>query len=152
MASMVKSLFGAPVKSKSCCTSGAVPQDLRPPQDSKRITRRWSSDEQHRKVPQPDMSRRTSLFAQQKAERAVMREHFRQKYNLAKNTDDRQRLKEAGSNIRLPKDLRTIMRQEKAEEVAEEVSFVRLISYKNLETGVSTTMASLPPVSRCLLM
>ncbi|XP_072284120.1 complexin-3-like [Pyxicephalus adspersus] len=148
MTSVAKFLFGAPMKSPSCCTSGTFAEDFQSsgqPRTNK--TRRWSSDDQHR-VLRPEMTRRSSLHTQQKAERALMREHFREKYNLPKNTSDQ--LKTAGGNVRLSRELRAIVRQE--EPYRQESSFVKLLSYRDLNTGASAVAESLQQKGRCLVM
>ncbi|XP_075050632.1 complexin-3-like [Mixophyes fleayi] len=154
MASVTKTLFGGPAKSISCCTSG-FKQEHRPPSEDKsrvNIMRRWSADEQHGRVLQPDTKRRDSLYAQQKAERAMMREHFREKYNLRKNAHDQQQVKAAGGNVRLPKDLRAIVRKDEVD--TEHFSISDFLSYKNLDLSYlrKGTMESLRPGSRCLVM
>ncbi|XP_063803825.1 complexin-3-like [Pseudophryne corroboree] len=157
MASVAKSLFGGPVKSMSCCTSGGFTQDLRPPREDKSsifTTRRWSADEQqHRRVLQPDTKRRDSLYAQQKAERAVMREHFREKYNLRKNPQDQQQVKAAGDNVRLAKELRAAVRQGEPER--DDFSLPGFLSYKSLDLSYlrkGANMEYLQPGRRCLVM
>ncbi|XP_073464906.1 complexin-3-like [Aquarana catesbeiana] len=152
MSSIAKFLFGGPTKSVSCCTSGNFAQDLHSPtQPRVNVPRRWSCDDQPRhRVQRPETTRRSSLHAQQKSERALMREHFREKYNLPKNTSDQQQLKVAGGNVRLSRELRAIVRHE--EPYHQESSFVQLLSYRDLKTGASAATESPPPKSRCLLM
>uniref|UniRef100_A0A8C5WB91 Uncharacterized protein n=1 Tax=Leptobrachium leishanense TaxID=445787 RepID=A0A8C5WB91_9ANUR len=84
MASLAKSLFEGPVKSISCCTSAGFQQEHNTTREIPRgmnVMRRWSSEDQYQRRSQPE-TRRNSFYAQQRAERAAMREHFRGKYNL----------------------------------------------------------------------
>ncbi|XP_071988152.1 complexin-3-like [Engystomops pustulosus] len=149
MTSVAKTLFGGPVKSISCCASAGAPQEQWPQSESRiNIMRRWSSDDQHHRVVQPDTRRRDSLFAQQKAERAQMREHFREKYNLSKNTHDQQQLKAAGGNVRLSKDLRAVVRQDQTD--SQDFSFTDLLA--DLRKSAQSSAAPLKPGARCLVM
>ncbi|XP_018420729.1 PREDICTED: complexin-3-like [Nanorana parkeri] len=151
MASMAKFLFGGPKKNASCCTSGTFAKDLHSPTPPRaNVTRRWSSEDQRHRLLRPETTRRSSLHSQQKAERALMREHFREKYKLPMNNSDQQQLRAAGGNIRLPKDLRSIVRHE--EPYRQESSFVQLLSYRDLNTGASSVTESLQQKGRCLVM
>ncbi|KAM3910261.1 complexin-3-like [Leptodactylus fuscus] len=147
MASVTKMLFAGPVKSISCCTSGGAPQERWPqPESRPNIIRRWSSDDQQRRVLQPDT--RNTLYAQQKAERALMREHFREKYHLAKNTHDQQQVKATGGNIRLSRELRVVVRQEQTDTQA--YSIADLLA--DLKKSAPSTAGPLQPGARCLVM
>ncbi|XP_040189123.1 complexin-3-like [Rana temporaria] len=154
MAFIGKFLFGGPTKSASSCgTSGNFAQDLHSPAQPRiNVPRRWSYDDQPRhRALRPETTRRSSLHAQQKTERALMREHFREKYNLPKNSSDQKQLKAAGGgNVRLPRELRATARRQ--EPYHQESSFVQLLSYRDLNTGASAATKSPPPKSRCLLM
>ncbi|KAM5129484.1 complexin-3-like [Mantella aurantiaca] len=144
MASMAKFLFGGPTTSVSCCTSGNFSQDL-PPRTN--MPRRWSSEDHHREE-RPETARRSSLHTQHKAERALMREHFREKYRLPKDGSDQRRVKAAGGNVRLSKELRAVLRHD--EPRRQEESFVQLLSYRPLNTGA--TAETLQSNRRCLVM
>ncbi|XP_056410041.1 complexin-3-like [Hyla sarda] len=144
MASVAKSLLGGPVKSMSCCISSGPPQERWPqPEPKVNMMRRWSSEEQHRRVLQPGR-RRDSLYSQQKAERALMRQHFREKYHLAANVQDQEQVK-AGDHVRLSRNLRAVVRQE--EDNSEDFSITDLLA--NLRKSAQTTVE---PGARCLVM
>ncbi|XP_053559317.1 complexin-3-like [Bombina bombina] len=158
MGSIIKSIFGGPVKSMSCCTSGGFAQEQKPIKEEKpgwNILRRWSSEEQHRKDIQEEMKRRDSLFAQRKAERAVMREHFREKYHLTQNSRDEQQVKGAGGNRKMSKDLRIMVKQD--EPSSDDFSILGMLGYHSLDLdylkkSAHSTMDSIQPAARCLLM
>ncbi|XP_053330309.1 complexin-3-like [Spea bombifrons] len=113
MAALAKSMFGGPVKSTSCCTSSGFSQENGPPRGEMlggNITRRWSSEDQYHQNVHVRTKRRDSFYAQQRVERAAMREHFRTKYNLTKNVPDVQQVKTAGGNLRVSKEVRAMVR------------------------------------------
>nr|AAA03155.1 Xoo1 protein [Xenopus laevis] len=91
MASSAKSLFGGPTKSKSCFSNVGFTQEHNPRKEESplwNLKRRLSSEEQHERRLQADMETRDSLYAQRKAERAMMREQMRSKYHLPKSAQD----------------------------------------------------------------
>ncbi|CAM4695969.1 unnamed protein product [Leuciscus chuanchicus] len=53
---------------------------------------------------------REAMNARKNAERAAMRLHFRSKYQLTKNAEDRERVRVAGGKVCLPRDLAKMVR------------------------------------------
>ncbi|XP_044129002.1 complexin-3-like [Bufo gargarizans] len=143
MTSVTRTLFGGQVKSMSCCTSGGPPQEKWPQTECRVNMRRWSLEEQNCRVLQPD-KRRSSMYAQQKAERALMREHFREKYHLARNAHDQEQVRAAGTNVHLSRELRAIVRQDQSHRMADKLTYLR--------TSTQTAAGPPQPGVRCLLL
>ncbi|KAM9294623.1 complexin-3-like [Gastrophryne carolinensis] len=132
---------------------GGSPRSTSPKQSRANFNfaRRWSSEEQPRRPAQRQAPRRSSLCTQQKAERAMMREHIREKYNLTKNSEDQRQVREAGGNVQLSRELRAIVYREKPEKP--KMPFVPLLSYKSPGLGEPNMAAeTLQPAARCLVM
>ncbi|KAM4662103.1 complexin-4-like [Discoglossus pictus] len=158
MGSIVKSLFGSHLKSMLCCTSSEVTKKQAPSKEEKpgwNILRRWSSEEQHHIDHQAEMKKRDMLYAQKKAERAVMREHLREKYHLSPNSRDEQQVKVAGGNRQMSKELRVMVQRE--EPRSEDFSILGALGYQSLDLdyikkSAHSTMDSLQTGTRCSLM
>ncbi|CAH2327558.1 complexin-3 [Pelobates cultripes] len=156
MATATKSLFGGPVKNISCCTSAGFQPEHKCTKEKAfgvDMKRRWSSEEQYHRTFHAETRRRNSFYTQQKAERAAMREHFRSKYNLPKNTQDQHHVKEAGGNKRMSRDVRAVIQTEESpSENFSMLGFLGFPSLGNLKKGTQSTMDSLQSGTRCSLM
>nr|XP_014347302.1 PREDICTED: complexin-4-like [Latimeria chalumnae] len=56
--------------------------------------------------------KRDAIYEQKKAERAVMRNQLREKYNLSKNAQDDRQVNSVAKKVQLPNDLAAITRRE----------------------------------------
>ncbi|MBN3291395.1 CPLX3 protein, partial [Polypterus senegalus] len=78
----------------------------------------------HQEVKDMKSSKKRAAFHQQRnAERAVMRTHFRQKYQLSENAKDNSQMLVAGGSVRLPEALAAMVRSEKSSEQEGGLSF-----------------------------
>ncbi|XP_060113069.1 uncharacterized protein LOC132585278 [Heteronotia binoei] len=57
-----------------------------------------------------DRSKRDAAFVQRKAERAAMRAHLREKYQLPKSRTDKKQMEAAGGQVTFPQDLLAIVK------------------------------------------
>ncbi|XP_041429794.1 complexin-3 isoform X2 [Xenopus laevis] len=156
MASSAKSLFGGPTKSKSCFSNVGFTQEHNPRKEESplwNLKRRLSSEEQHERRLQADMETRDSLYAQRKAERAMMREQMRSKYHLPKSAQDQQQMKAAGSPVQLPKELRNMaLPGESRPHKSSLWGFLHPPSLAPQRKSAHPKMASLVPGTNCQLM
>ncbi|OCT69631.1 hypothetical protein XELAEV_18040944mg [Xenopus laevis] len=151
-----KSLFGGPTKSKSCFSNVGFTQEHNPRKEESplwNLKRRLSSEEQHERRLQADMETRDSLYAQRKAERAMMREQMRSKYHLPKSAQDQQQMKAAGSPVQLPKELRNMaLPGESRPHKSSLWGFLHPPSLAPQRKSAHPKMASLVPGTNCQLM
>ncbi|XP_066577273.1 complexin-3 [Amia ocellicauda] len=111
MGSMVKAALGGPLRQLSCCVSveggeehcRSAPPRMTPCRTTKELRSYQKELEQERQ-------RREGLCAQKNAQRAAMRSHFRQKYQLAKNSKDASHVKAVGGKVVLPHELAAVVR------------------------------------------
>ncbi|XP_066466261.1 complexin-4-like [Tiliqua scincoides] len=104
MESTAKSIFGAPARQLLCCISADFPKE-------KEISiPRCPNQGRGQQPSQKQTSKRDLAFVRQKAERAAMRAHLREKYQLPKNRIDKKQLEATGGEIKLPQDLLAIMK------------------------------------------
>ncbi|XP_077086115.1 complexin-3-like [Siphateles boraxobius] len=116
MESAVKKSLLAPIKTLKFCVNGEKKPSGRSRSGSKGQGSkvRACADTHLLRPYQADLERerklREAMNAQKNAERAAMRLHFRSKYQLTKNAEDRKRVRLAGGKVRLPRDLAKMVR------------------------------------------
>ncbi|KAJ1080654.1 hypothetical protein NDU88_000848 [Pleurodeles waltl] len=156
----MKSLLGAQVKQLTCCVPTKFKKD--PPKTYEKeeeglvamMRRKWSSEEQYQERLDEEKRNRDAFYAQKKAERAVMRDHFREKYQIPKNQADVQ--VRCSSNVKLSKEVMALVKPDEAPEPA--LSFFGpLPNIENLDLSflrktADNTMDSLRPGPQCQIM
>ncbi|XP_056126239.1 complexin-4-like [Rhinichthys klamathensis goyatoka] len=116
MESAVKKSLLAPIKTLKFCVTGEKQPSGWTTSGSKgqRSKVRACADTHLLRPYQADLERerkrREAMSAQRNAERAAMRLHFRSKYQLTKNAEDRERVRVAGGKVCLPRDLAKMVR------------------------------------------
>ncbi|XP_069506188.1 complexin-3-like [Ambystoma mexicanum] len=161
MGAMVKSIFGGTVKQLTCCLPTDLPKEKLKSCEEEgmvaRMRRKWGSEEQYRQSLEEEKRKRDAVYAQKKAERAVMRDHFREKYHLPKNqADEQQRHAAVSSNMKLSKDVTALVKPEEPADT--ELSYFRALpSFQNLDLSflqktAQSTMNSLKPGAQCQIM
>ncbi|XP_030641348.1 cytochrome P450 11C1 [Chanos chanos] len=126
MDKVVKKSLAKPFKKLTSCVSGGKDRDIWSRHRSKRGRgckgRSGAPRPNHAHDPalvrsyQADLERerklREAMNARKNAERAAMRAHFRQKYQLSKNSKDANHLRAVGGKVSLPRELAKIVRPE----------------------------------------
>ncbi|XP_039368379.1 uncharacterized protein LOC120390125 [Mauremys reevesii] len=92
MESVVKSDFRAPVKQLQCCISAVFPED----KDCQALGGCIKGPAEQNQRTQDKKSKRDVVYPQRKAERAAIRTHIREKYQLPKNKVDKKQLEVTG--------------------------------------------------------
>ncbi|XP_039544640.1 complexin-3-like [Pimephales promelas] len=136
MESAVKKSLLAPIKTLKFCVTGE-----KKPSGSKgqRSPLRSGADTHLLRPYQAELERerkrREAMNAQKNAERAAMRLHFRSKYQLTKNAEDRERVRVAGGKVCLPRDLAKMVRPD-ADDGDDGFSVIR--AFQRLRSGTHT--------------
>ncbi|XP_078526516.1 complexin-3-like [Lissotriton helveticus] len=157
---MMKALLGAQVKQLTCCVPTKLQKDQPKPCEEEeeglvaRMRRKWSSEDQYQESVEEEKRQRDTLYAQKKAERAVMRDHFREKYQIPKNQADAPVRR--GSNVKLSKDISALVKPEEAPEPARSF-FGPLPNIENLDLSflrktTNSAMDSLRQGPQCQIM
>ncbi|KAK7146664.1 hypothetical protein R3I94_009486 [Phoxinus phoxinus] len=134
MESAVKKSLLAPIKTLKFCVTGEKTTSGSKGQGSRvracadtHLLRPYEADlERERKL-------REAMHAQKNAERAAMRLHFRSKYQLTKNAEDRKRVRAAGGKVCLPRDLGKMVRPD-ADDGDDSFSVIRAFLRKHTRT------------------
>ncbi|XP_063002057.1 complexin-3-like [Elgaria multicarinata webbii] len=146
MGSAVKSAFGGPARQLLCCISA----DFAKEKDSgtPRCLRRDRAPQQVQK----QQNKRDAVFAQHKAERASMRAHLREKYQLPKNRTDKKQLEAAGVKTKLPQDLLAIVNPKAASEPGSIFPNLGGLDFSAWRTTAESAMHSLQRPVQCPVM
>ncbi|KAG8514521.1 Complexin-3 [Galemys pyrenaicus] len=72
--------------------------------------------EEYQKQLVEEKMERDAQFTQKKAERATLRSHFRDKYQLPKNETDESQIQMAGGDVELPRELAKMVAEDTEEE------------------------------------
>uniref|UniRef100_A0A803TY07 Uncharacterized protein n=1 Tax=Anolis carolinensis TaxID=28377 RepID=A0A803TY07_ANOCA len=100
----------------------------------------------------PSWTKRESAFAQRKAERASMRAHLREKYQLPKNRTDRKQLEAAGGKAKLPRDLLAIVKPKDPSEGGSIFSAWSGLDFSSLRVTAESAVESLKRPVQCPVM
>ncbi|XP_078390220.1 complexin-3-like [Cetorhinus maximus] len=107
MSSLVKLAFGDSVGQLVCCVS--PPSDGKTAGASKAGKLSRKDYRRHLQALEEEKKKRDEDFARKKVERAAMRSHLRQKYQLGQNETDTRQLKAVKGRVDLPEDLAAIV-------------------------------------------
>ncbi|XP_033030052.1 complexin-3-like [Lacerta agilis] len=154
MGSAVKSAFGVPARQLLCCVSADFPRekDISSPRCHSK-NRAQQHPARKKPVNEKQKSKRDAAFAQQKAERATMRAHLRQKYQLPKNRTDKKQLEAVGSKTKLPQDLLAIVKPKAATDPTSIFSSFGGLDFSALRVTAASAVQSLQrPVMQCPVM
>ncbi|XP_053133718.1 complexin-3-like [Hemicordylus capensis] len=146
MESMVKSTFGVPAKQLLCCISAEFPKEKEPSRPT------CPSKGQALQLPQKQKGKRDTAFAQRKAERAAMRVHLREKYQLPKNRTDKKQLEAARGKPKLPHDLLAIVKPKATSESGSIFSSFGDLDFGSLRTTAQNAVQSLQRPVQCPVM
>ncbi|XP_060614120.1 complexin-3-like [Anolis sagrei] len=144
MGSTVK--FGAPAKQLLCCISKDVPRER------ETDAPKYFSCNRTFQGSQKQQTKRESAFAQRKAERASMRAHLREKYQLPKNRTDRKQLEAAGGKTKLPQDLLAIVKPKDTSEPGSIFSAWAGLDFSSLRITAESAVESLKRPVQCPVM
>ncbi|MBN3272568.1 CPLX3 protein, partial [Polyodon spathula] len=131
MASMVKSVLGAPIKLFSPCLS--LEEKEQEQRSAPCRQKRRTADELHRYQEQleEEKRKRDARYEKRNGERAAMRTHFRHKYQLTQNAKDDNHLNAVGGKVVLPRELAAVVRSEVP--TAQERGFSLFGSFQGLD-------------------
>ncbi|XP_006005843.1 complexin-4a [Latimeria chalumnae] len=89
--------------------------------------------EEYQKQLVEEKMERDTKFAQQKAERATLRTHLREKYRLPKSEQDENQIQLAGDDVELPDDLRKMVTEDQDEEEEKDSFMGHIQSIQNMD-------------------
>ncbi|XP_034953850.1 complexin-3-like [Zootoca vivipara] len=151
MESAVKSAFGVPARQLLCCVSADFPREK--DISSQRCHKNRAQPPARKKpINEKQKSKRDAAFAQQKAERASMRAHLRQKYQLPKNRSDKKQLEAVGSKTKLPRDLLAIVNPKAATDPSSIFSSFGGLDFSALRVTAASAVQSLQRPVQCPVM
>ncbi|KAK9391093.1 complexin-3-like [Crotalus adamanteus] len=104
------------------------------------------------KAPPRQKADRDAAFARQKAQRASLRSHLREKYHLPKNPADEKPLGATGGKSQLPRDLLSILQPNGAWPVPSTFPNFGGIDLKSLQTTLQSPGLSFPRPGQCRIM
>uniref|UniRef100_UPI00398F26F5 complexin-3-like n=1 Tax=Pristiophorus japonicus TaxID=55135 RepID=UPI00398F26F5 len=106
MSWLAKTVLGDSTGRWVCCVS--TPPDAKTPAIGQPAKLSRKACQRRLRELEEEKKKRDEDFAQKKAERAAMRSHLREKYQLRQNEKDTQRLKMVSGRVELPPELATI--------------------------------------------
>ncbi|TFJ97918.1 beta-keratin-related protein-like [Platysternon megacephalum] len=148
MESVVKSAFRAPVKQLQCCISAVFPED----KDCQALGGCIKGPAEQNQRTQGKKSKRDVVYAQRKAERAAIRTHIREKYQLPKNKVDKKQLEVIGGKVKMLQDHVAVVRPQGTPESDSCISGLSAMDLSSLKKTTESTMQSLRLGLRCPIM
>nr|XP_056708425.1 complexin-3-like [Euleptes europaea] len=149
MGSSVKLACGAPARQLLCCISADFPRDkdssIRPSKDRGQQRPQWTNSPKQK-------SKREEVFTQKKAERAAMRAHLREKYQLPKSRTDKKQMAAAGGKLALPKDLLAIVKPKGPSEAGSLFPSLGDLDFSSFRMTAQNAMRSLQRPVQCPVM
>ncbi|XP_070622544.1 complexin-3-like [Erythrolamprus reginae] len=95
---------------------------------------------------------RDAVFARQKTQRASLRAHLREKYNLPKNPADEKQLGAAKVKPQLPRDLLSLVQPTTALPIPPNLPGFGRIDFESLQTTLQSPAQSFPRPGQCRVM
>ncbi|XP_028649204.1 complexin-3 [Erpetoichthys calabaricus] len=125
MDSKVKTILVSPFRQFTCCISVDGKEQEQPQKKAPHKQPCMTAEElqRYQKSIELENKKRAAFHQQRNAERAVMRTHFRQKYQLSQNSKDNSQMLAAGGSVRLPEALAAMVCSEKSSEQEGGLSF-----------------------------
>ncbi|XP_038238429.1 complexin-3-like [Dermochelys coriacea] len=148
MESVVKSAFRAPVKQLQCCISADFPED----KDCQVLGGCVKSPAEQNQRIQDKKSKRDMVYAQRKAERAAIRTHIREKYQLPKNEADKKQLEAIGGKVKMLQAHVAVVRPQGTPDFDSCTSGLSAMDLSSLKKTTESTMQSLQLGLRCPIM
>ncbi|XP_025042683.1 complexin-3-like [Pelodiscus sinensis] len=145
MASVVKSALRAPVKQLQCCISADIHED----KDRQALGGCIKGPAEQNQRTQDKTSKRDMVYAQRKAERAAIRTHIREKYQLPKNEMDKKQLEAIGGEVKM---LQAAVRPQGSPESDSCLSGLSATNLGSLKKTSLSMMRSLRPEMQCPVM
>ncbi|XP_034262864.1 complexin-3-like isoform X1 [Pantherophis guttatus] len=138
----MRSGFGDAVKELLCgfSTDSAKDKDMG-------VQRSHSWEPVKMQVHPRQKAERDAAFARQKAQRASLRAHLREKYNLPKNPADEKQLEAVGVKRQLPRDLLSIVQPNAAN-----LPSFGGIDFDSLQTTLQSPAQAFPRPAQCRIM
>ncbi|XP_077178555.1 complexin-3-like [Paroedura picta] len=151
MGSAAKWACGAPARQLLCCISADFPRDKEsrasrcPSQDRGQQRPQWVTSPKQK-------NKRDATFTQRKAERAAMRAHLREKYQLPKNRMDKKQMEAAGGKVTVPQDLLAIVKSKASSDTGSFFSGFSDLDFSSFRTTAQNAMRSLQHPVQCPVM
>ncbi|XP_048366588.1 complexin-3-like [Sphaerodactylus townsendi] len=144
MGSTTKSACGVPARQLLCCISGDFPRekDSSVPQCPSKNPPQWNFSPKQK-------SNRDAVFVQKKAERAAMRAHLREKYQLPRSRKDKKQVEAAGQKVTLPQDLLAIVKSKAPSEAG---SLFPSLDFSSFRMTAQNAVQSLQQPIQCPIM
>ncbi|XP_061463412.1 complexin-4 [Rhineura floridana] len=134
MAFLMKNMLSNQVKKLGLGGGGEVNKDEAAPTDPATAARMTREEyEEYQKQMIQEKMEREAAFAQQKAERAVLRVHLPEKYRLPKSELDENQIQMAGDDVDLPEDLQKMMAEDQVEEEDKDFILRQLQNIQNMD-------------------
>ncbi|XP_028564793.2 complexin-3-like [Podarcis muralis] len=152
MESAVKSAFGVPARQLLCCVSADFPREKGISSQRCHSKNRAQPPALKKPISEKHKSKRDAAFAQQKAERATMRAHLRQKYQLPKNRTDKKQLEAVGNKTKLPQDLLAIVKPKATTDPSSIFSSLGGLDFSALRVTAASAVQSLQRPVQCPIM
>ncbi|KAM6434882.1 complexin-3-like [Liasis olivaceus] len=143
----MRSRFGISVQQLLCGVSADAAKDK---EMGVRRGHSWEPAETRARPRQKE--ERDAAFAQQKAQRASLRTHLREKYHLPKNLADEKQLEAVGGKTQLPRDLLTIVQPSVALQIPSNFPSFGGIDFDSLQATLQSPVQSFQRLGQCLIM
>ncbi|KAL8184493.1 UNVERIFIED_CONTAM: hypothetical protein K2H54_018350 [Gekko kuhli] len=99
-----------------------------------------------------DRNKRDADFAQRKAERAAMRAHLREKYQLPKSRTDKKQMEAVGGKVTVPQDLLAIVKSKTTSDAGSLFPSFSDLNFSSFQMTARNAMRSLQHPVQCPVM
>ncbi|XP_032623055.1 uncharacterized protein LOC116817247 [Chelonoidis abingdonii] len=145
MESVVRSAFRAPVKQLQCCISAVFPEDT----DCQALGCCIKGPAEQNQRTQDKTNSGDVVYAQREAERAAIRTHIREKYQLPKNKVDKKQLEVIGGKVKMLQDHVPVVRPQDTPEFDSCISGLSAMDLSSLKKTAESTVQSMWLGLRC---
>ncbi|XP_059513026.1 complexin-3 [Myotis daubentonii] len=158
MTFMVKTMVGSQLKNLTGSLRGGKDKEDGDKSAAEAQGMSQEEYEEYQKQLVEEKMERDIQFTQRKAERAMLRSHFRDKYRLPKNETDESQIQMAGGDVELPRELAKMIEEDTEEEEERASVLGQLANLPGLDLGslkdkAQATLGNLKPsAEKCHIM